>query len=81
MQIGMRTHGQVDAGNLKRIGAAPEHFGFAEGGQKIERLHDGRRLLQLGSEPNRVDLLNFASGVTFTNAMRQPLPRISTRCP
>lgn len=51
--------------NLSRLADALREFGFDEAAERATRLKDGHRLLQLGSEPNRVDLLNFASGVEF----------------
>lgn len=51
--------------NLNKLSSALRTFGFDEAADRCFRLSEGRRLLQLGNEPNRIDLLNFASGVSF----------------
>ncbi|MGA9342829.1 MAG: hypothetical protein WBV61_10950 [Rhodanobacteraceae bacterium] len=54
-----------DFENLGRLANVLREFGFVEAAEKSGRLVEGRRLLQLGNEPSRVDFLNFASGVSF----------------
>lgn len=57
---------ESSVGNLENLSAALRVFGFADAAEKAARLGEaGHRLLQLGNEPTRVDLLNFASGVSF----------------
>lgn len=58
------------AANLERLANVLREFGFDEAADRCARLADGKRLLQIGSEPNRVDLLNFASGVEFEECLR-----------
>ena len=55
----------VAQSNLEKLAQALRVFGFEEAAHKVAHLSDGRRLLQLGSEPTRVDFINFASGVSF----------------
>lgn len=57
------------ADNLERLARVLRDFGFDEAADRSGRLREGRRLLQIGSEPNRVDLLNFASGVRFEDCI------------
>ncbi len=60
-----------DAANLVRLRAALVDFGFAEIADEALDLAEGRKMFQLGREPNRVDLLNFASGLEFDRAWQQ----------
>ena len=57
--------------NLAKLAEALREFGFDEAAKKSARLSEGRRLLQIGNEPSRVDLLNFASGVVFEECYAQ----------
>ncbi|MEZ5444016.1 MAG: DUF6036 family nucleotidyltransferase [Lysobacterales bacterium] len=57
-----------DSDNLGRLRASLRAFGFAEFADEALDLAEGRKMLQLGREPNRVDLLNFASGLKFDEA-------------
>ena len=53
------------ASNLANLADVLRSFGFVEAAAKSQRLLEGRRLLQIGSEPSRVDFINFADGVDF----------------
>lgn len=57
-----------DRSNLERLRASLSSFGFAGYADEALDLAEGRKMLQLGREPNRVDLLNFASGLEFESA-------------
>jgi hypothetical protein len=49
--------------NAKRVIEALKAFGFASLGITIEDLLSEGRVIQLGIRPNRIDLLNFLTGV------------------
>ena len=50
-------------GNAKRVIDALQAFGFASLGITSEDLLSEGRVIQLGVRPNRIDLLNFLTGV------------------
>jgi predicted nucleotidyltransferase len=54
--------------NGERIVAALEEFGFAGIGIVAADFEGPGRILQLGSPPNRVDLMTSIDGVTFPDA-------------
>jgi predicted nucleotidyltransferase len=59
---------EPDHENGCRIVAALEEFGFGGLGIAPEDFDRPGRILQLGSPPNRVDLITSIDGVTFTEA-------------
>ena len=54
--------------NASRLLAALEQFGFGGLGLTVEDLSTENRVIQLGVEPNRIDLMTSLSGVTFEDA-------------
>lgn len=54
--------------NASRLLAALEQFGFGGLGLAVEDLSTENRVIQLGVEPNRIDLMTSLSGVTFEDA-------------
>lgn len=54
--------------NTVRVLAAIQQFGFASLGLTAEDFIAPRRVVQLGHEPNRIDLLTSISGVSFEDA-------------
>ena len=56
------------ADNAQRVVDALKQFGFGCLGISIEDLSVEKRVVQLGVEPNRIDLLTSVSGVTFEEA-------------
>ncbi len=51
--------------NAERILAALDEFGFGGIGLTIEDLVDPNKVIQLGREPNRIDILTFLTGLDF----------------
>jgi hypothetical protein len=51
-----------------RLLAALEQFGFGGLGITLEDINAEGRVIQLGVEPNRIDLMTSISGVTFDEA-------------
>lgn len=60
----------TDPENAKRLLAALDQFGFGGLGVTIEDLTTPGNVVQLGVEPNRIDLMTSLSGVTFEEAWR-----------
>jgi hypothetical protein len=58
------------AANARRIVAALEEFGFGGIGIEAEDFDRPGRILQLGTPPNRVDLMTSIDGVTFAEVWR-----------
>jgi hypothetical protein len=56
------------AENASRLGTVLDAFGFAELSPSVDEWTKESAMIQLGSEPYRVDLLNFASGLVFSEA-------------
>lgn len=54
--------------NALRLIAALEQFGFGSLGIAVDDLTAGDRVVQLGVEPNRIDLMTSISGVSFEEA-------------
>jgi hypothetical protein len=54
--------------NAERVIAALKQFGFASIGMTMDDLIAEDRIIQLGVEPNRIDLLTSISAVTFEEA-------------
>jgi hypothetical protein len=57
-----------DRDNARRLMAALEQFGFAGLGITLDDLSTESRVIQLGVEPNRIDLMTSISGVSFEEA-------------
>jgi len=58
----------VDPGNSERIIAALEEFGFGSLGLSSGDFLDPDVVVQLGREPQRIDILTFATGLEFSVA-------------
>jgi hypothetical protein len=54
--------------NSQRIIAAIEAFGFGDLGLTAADFQDPEVMVQLGHEPQRIDILTFASGLHFSDA-------------
>ncbi len=54
--------------NVRRIITALTEFGFGSLGIRAEDLLSDGKVIQLGVNPNRIDLLNSISGVSFEDA-------------
>lgn len=54
--------------NAQRIIRALEEFGFGGLGLVKEDFETGEQVVQLGSEPQRIDILTFADGLSFDAA-------------
>lgn len=59
---------RVDRANAERIIAALGDFGFGGLGLAVEDFLTDDVVVQLGREPQRIDLLTFVSGVEFEEA-------------
>ncbi|MEP6484356.1 MAG: nucleotidyltransferase [Rudaea sp.] len=55
--------------NARRILAALDEFGFGEIGLTTDDLVDPNKVIQLGREPNRIDMLTFLTGLDFEECM------------
>lgn len=58
----------LDSTNAERILAALDEFGFGQLGLTVEDFLDPDVVVQLGREPQRIDLLTFLSGLEFEDA-------------
>jgi hypothetical protein len=58
----------IGADNSTRIIAAIEAFGFGDLGLTAADFQDPDVMVQLGHEPQRIDILTFASGLHFSDA-------------
>jgi hypothetical protein len=56
--------------NAKRIGAALADFGFPASAEQWRHFAEPDRMMTLGREPLRIDILNEISGVTFATAWK-----------
>ncbi|HEY5922174.1 MAG TPA: hypothetical protein VIV11_10910 [Kofleriaceae bacterium] len=59
--------------NARRLGAALADFGFSAGAREWRRFVEADRMMTLGREPLRIDILNKISGVTFATAWKNSL--------
>lgn len=59
---------RVDAENARRIVEALGDFGFGDLGLAADDFLEDEVVVQLGREPQRIDLLTFVSGVEFDEA-------------
>ena len=58
----------TDPSNSQRVVAAVEEFGFSGLGLTAADFEDPDVVVQLGREPQRIDILTFATGLVFTEA-------------
>jgi hypothetical protein len=63
-----------DRENALRLLAALEQFGFGSLGITPDDLSAENRVIQLGVEPNRIDLMTSISGVSFDEAWQSRVP-------
>lgn len=56
--------------NAQRVLAAVEEFGFGNLGLTVEDFQEPDVIVQLGHEPQRIDILTFASGLDFEDAYK-----------
>lgn len=54
--------------NARRVLAAVEEFGFGGLGLTVEDFQATDSMIQLGHEPQRIDILTYASGLDFREA-------------
>ncbi len=60
--------------NALRVIAALERFGFGGLGITPDDLSAENRVIQLGVEPNRIDLMTSISGISFEEAWQSRVP-------
>jgi len=53
---------------------ALQQFGFSALGISLDDLSTENRVIQLGVEPNRIDLMTSISGITFEEAWNSRVP-------
>lgn len=58
----------VDPQNAERILVALAEFGFGDVGLTVSDFQQSDVMVQLGAEPNRIDILTYASGLEFNEA-------------
>ena len=58
----------TDSTNAERVVAALEEFGFGGLGLSVSDFEEPGMVVQLGREPQRIDILTFASGLLFSEA-------------
>jgi hypothetical protein len=58
------------AENAERVVAALKDFGFSSLGLSVQDFSVPNQIVQLGSEPNRIDLITGIAGVEFEDAWR-----------
>lgn len=56
--------------NARLVGAALADFGFAASAEQWRHLAEPDRMMRLGREPLRIDILNQISGVRFATAWK-----------
>jgi Nucleotidyl transferase of unknown function (DUF2204) len=71
----------VSAQNATNVLRALAEFGFGNVGITAEHLQDPDAVIQLGYEPNRVDLLTGIDGVSFAEAIQDSLPVVFAGTP
>lgn len=60
--------------NALRLMAALDQFGFGSLGITLDDLSAENRVIQLGMEPNRIDLMTSISGISFEEAWQSRVP-------
>jgi hypothetical protein len=73
---------RLDPENGERILRALDDFGFGDVGLVLEDFLDPDAVVQLGREPQRIDLLTFITGVDFDEARANHVDptSVATRC-
>lgn len=66
-----------DHENLGRLRTVLTSFGFAEIDVSSETFASGKKLIELGVEPVKIKILNFASGLEFEKLMKTGRPGFS----
>jgi hypothetical protein len=61
---------EPSVGNARHLGAALADFGFPASAEHWRALAEPDRMLRLGREPMRIDILNQISGVSFATAWK-----------
>lgn len=61
---------EASRANARRVGAVLAEFGFAESAAQWQHLAVPDRMLRLGREPMRIDILTEISGVSFATAWK-----------
>lgn len=61
---------EASVANARRIGAALADFGFTASAAEWRHFAEPDRMMTLGREPLRIDILNEISGVTFATAWK-----------
>lgn len=62
---------EASLANARRLAAALAEFGFPEFAKQSRQLATADRMLRLGNEPLRIDILNRISGVSFRTAWKR----------
>ena len=57
--------------NITKLGKSLEQFGFGRANLPDALFAQGRSLVEMGIEPMKVQLMNFADGIDFTEAFEQ----------
>lgn len=70
---------EASEGNAQKILRVLEEFGFRSLNIKVEDLLNPNLVIQLGVEPNRIDLITSISGVDFTEAYDSRVPGLLGR--
>jgi hypothetical protein len=65
---------EASEANAKRLGDALADFGFLESGAQWRQFAEPDRMMTLGREPLRIDILNKISGVSFATAWKNRVP-------
>lgn len=63
-----------DPPNAEKVLQALEEFGFGSLGLTEEDLLEENTVIQLGKEPHRIDLLNFLTGLDFSDCLSRAVP-------
>lgn len=61
---------EASAANVRKLAGALADFGFTGTAEQAHQLSVPDRMLRLGREPLRIDILNQISGVTFATAWK-----------
>jgi predicted nucleotidyltransferase len=62
--------------NAGRILSALDEFGFGSLGLTMSDLTDPNKVIQLGREPNRIDILTFLTGLEFDDCMKRSVSAV-----
>jgi predicted nucleotidyltransferase len=67
---------RADADNAQKIEQALKQFGFSSLGLTAADFEDPELIVQLGNEPNRIDLITRIDGVSFAEAWRSRISNL-----